>query len=192
MKKILLIDNYDSFTYNIFHSLSELGVKVEVYRNDKISLEQIKKKNFSKIVISPGPGHPNNSGICIDLVKRFYKTLPILGICLGHQIIGSAFGATIKRAKVIMHGKLSKIIHNGKKLFEKIPKKFFATRYHSLVIENKTLSDEFEISAKTSDNVIMGINHKQYHLYGIQFHPESIKTSFGNIIFRNFIKIKWF
>jgi len=192
MKKILLIDNYDSFTYNIFHSLSELGVKVEVYRNDKISLEQIKKKNFSKIVISPGPGHPNNSGICIDLVKTFYKTVPILGICLGHQIIGSAFGATIKRAKVIMHGKISKIIHNGKKLFKKIPKNFYATRYHSLVIDNKTLSDEFEISAKTTDNVIMGINHKQYNLYGIQFHPESIKTSFGNIIFKNFIKIKWF
>ena len=124
MKKILLVDNYDSFTYNIFHSLSELGAKVEVHRNDKISLDQIKKKKFSKIVISPGPGHPNNSGICINMVKKFYKTMPILGICLGHQIIGSAFNATIKRAKIIMHGKLSKIIHNGKKLFKNILKIF--------------------------------------------------------------------
>jgi anthranilate synthase component 2 len=190
MKKILLIDNYDSFTYNIFHSLSELGAKVEVYRNDKISLEQIKKQKFSKIVISPGPGHPNSSGICINLVKKFYKTVPILGICLGHQIIGSAFNAKIIKAKVIMHGKLSKIIHNGKKLFNEIPKNFYATRYHSLVIDNKTLSDDFEISAKTTDNIIMGINHKKYNLYGIQFHPESIKTNFGNIIFKNFIKIK--
>jgi anthranilate synthase component 2 len=190
MKKILLVDNYDSFTYNIFHSLSELGAKVEVHRNDKISLDQIKKKKFSKIVISHGPGHPNNSGICINMVKKFYKTMPILGICLGHQIIGSAFNATIKRAKIIMHGKLSKIIHNGKKLFKNIPKNFYATRYHSLVIDNKTLSSEFEISAKTSDNIIMGINHKEYNLYGIQFHPESIKTNFGNIIFKNFLKIK--
>jgi anthranilate synthase component 2 len=190
MKKILLIDNYDSFTYNIFHSLSELGAKVEVYRNDKISLEQIKKKKFSKIVISPGPGHPKSSGICINLVKKFYKRIPILGICLGHQIIGSAFNATIKKSKVIMHGKLSKIIHNGKKLFKEIPKNFYATRYHSLVIDNKTLSNDFEICAKTSDNIIMGINHKKYNLYGIQFHPESIKTDFGNIIFKNFLKIK--
>ena len=190
MRKILLIDNYDSFTYNIFHSLSELGSKVEIYRNDKISLEQISKKNFDKIVISPGPGHPNSSGICINLVKNFYKKIPILGICLGHQIIGAAFGSVIKRAKIIMHGKLSKIIHNGSKLFKKIPKNFYATRYHSLIIDNKTLNQDFEISAKTKDNIIMGINHKKYHLYGIQFHPESIKTNFGNVIFKNFLKIK--
>ena len=190
MKKILLIDNYDSFTYNIFHSLSQIGANVEVYRNDKISLQQIKKKNFSKIVISPGPGHPDTSGVCIDLVKKFYKTIPILGICLGHQIIGSAFNATIKKAKVIMHGKLSKIIHNKKKLFKKIPKNFYATRYHSLIIDEKTLSNDFEISAKTKDNIIMGINHKKYNLYGIQFHPESIKTSYGDLIFKNFLKIK--
>jgi anthranilate synthase component 2 len=190
MKKILLIDNYDSFTYNIFHSLSELGAKVEVYRNDKISLKQIFKKKFDKIVISPGPGHPSSSGICINLVKHFYKTIPILGICLGHQIIGAAFGAVIKRAKIIMHGKLSNIIHNGSYLFKKIPKSFYATRYHSLIIDEKTLNQDFEISAKTEDNIIMAINHKNYHLYGIQFHPESIKTSFGNIIFKNFLKIK--
>ena len=191
MKKILLIDNYDSFTYNIFHSLSELGAKVEVYRNDKISLKEISRKNFDKIVISPGPGHPSSSGICINLVKHFYKTIPILGICLGHQIIGAAFDAVIKRAKIIMHGKLSKIIHNGSYIFKKIPKSFYATRYHSLIIDKKTLSKDFEISAKTEDNIIMAINHKKYHLYGIQFHPESIKTSFGNIIFKNFLKIKW-
>ena len=190
MKKILLIDNYDSFTYNIFHSLSESGAKVEVYRNDKISLEQIKKNKFDKIVISPGPGHPSSSGICINLVKTFYKETPILGICLGHQIIGAAFGSVIKRAKIIMHGKLSKIIHNESKLFKKIPKNFYATRYHSLIIDKKTLNQDFEISAKTEDNIIMGINHKNYNLYGIQFHPESIKTSFGNIIFKNFLKIK--
>ena len=191
MKKILLIDNYDSFTYNIFHSLSQLGSGVEVYRNDKISLEEISKKKFDKIVISPGPGHPNTSGICINVIKKFYKKIPILGICLGHQIIGAAFGGVIKRAKIIMHGKLSKIIHNGSKLFNKIPKNFYATRYHSLIIDNKTLNEDFEISAKTEDNIIMGINHKEYHLYGIQFHPESIKTSFGNVIFKNFLKIKW-
>jgi len=191
MKKILLIDNYDSFTYNIFHSLSKLGAKVEVYRNDKISLKEISKNKFDKIVISPGPGHPNSSGNCINLVKHFYKTIPILGICLGHQIIGAAFGGVIKKAKIIMHGKLSKIIHNGSFLFKKIPKNFYATRYHSLIINEKTLNQDFEISAKTEDNIIMAINHKIYHLYGIQFHPESIKTNFGNIIFKNFLKIKW-
>ena len=191
MKKILLIDNYDSFTYNIFHSLSKLGAKVEVYRNDKISLKEISKNKFDKIVISPGPGHPNSSGNCINLVKHFYKTIPILGICLGHQIIGAAFGGVIKKAKIIMHGKLSKIIHNTSFLFKKIPKNFYATRYHSLIINEKTLNQDFEISAKTEDNIIMAINHKIYHLYGIQFHPESIKTNFGNIIFKNFLKIKW-
>jgi anthranilate synthase component 2 len=190
MKKILLIDNYDSFTYNIFHSLSKLGAKVEVYRNDKISLKEISKNKFDKIVISPGPGHPNSSGNCINLVKHFYKTIPILGICLGHQIIGAAFGGVIKKAKIIMHGKLSKIIHNGSFLFKKIPKNFYATSYHSLIINEKTLNQDFEISAKTEDNIIMAINHKIYHLYGIQFHPESIKTNFGNIIFKNFLKIK--
>ncbi|MBT4699154.1 MAG: aminodeoxychorismate/anthranilate synthase component II [Alphaproteobacteria bacterium] len=190
MKKILLIDNYDSFTYNIFHSLSKFGAKVEVYRNDKISLKEISKNKFDKIVISPGPGHPNSSGICINLVKHFYKTIPILGICLGHQIIGAAFGGVIKKAKIIMHGKLSKIIHNSSFLFKKIPKNFYATRYHSLIINEKTLNQDFEISAKTEDNIIMAINHKIYHLYGIQFHPESIKTNFGNIIFKNFLKIK--
>jgi anthranilate synthase component 2 len=189
-QRLLLIDNYDSFTYNIYHSLSQLGAEVEVYRNDKITLKEITKNNFSKIVISPGPGHPNSSGICINLVRNFYKKVPILGICLGHQIIGAAFNATIRKAKIIMHGKLSKIIHDGKKLFNKIPNNFYATRYHSLIIENKTLSEDFEISAKTADNIIMGINHKKYHLYGIQFHPESIKTSFGNKIFKNFLKIK--
>lgn len=191
MKRILLIDNYDSFTYNIFHSLSKFGAKVEVYRNDKISLKEISKNKFDKIVISPGPGHPNSSGNCINLVKHFYKTIPILGICLGHQIIGAAFGGVIKKAKIIMHGKLSKIIHNGSFLFKKIPKNFYATRYHSLIINEKTLNQDFEISAKTEDNIIMAINHKIYHLYGIQFHPESIKTNFGNIIFKNFLKIKW-
>jgi len=190
MKRILLIDNYDSFTYNIFHSLSKFGAKVEVYRNDKISLKEISKNKFDKIVISPGPGHPNSSGNCINLVKHFYKTIPILGICLGHQIIGAAFGGVIKKAKIIMHGKLSKIIHNGSFLFKKIPKNFYATRYHSLIINEKTLNQDFEISAKTEDNIIMAINHKIYHLYGIQFHPESIKTNFGNIIFKNFLKIK--
>ena len=192
MKKILLIDNYDSFTYNIFHSLSELGTKVEVFRNDKISLKEISKNKFDKIVISPGPGHPDSSGICINLVKNFYKTIPILGICLGHQIIGAAFGSVIKKAKVVMHGKLSKIMNNGSKLFKKIPKNIYATRYHSLIIDRKTLIDDFEISAKTVDNIIMGISHKKYHLYGIQFHPESIKTNFGKVIFKNFIKIKWY
>ena len=140
MKKILLIDNYDSFTYNIFHSLSQLGGKVEVYRNDKITLKEIAKNKFDKIVISPGPGHPNSSGICINLVKNYYKTIPILGICLGHQIIGAAFGSIIKRAKIIMHGKLSKIYHNGTNLFRKIPKNFYRHRAHrSYCTSNKSV-----------------------------------------------------
>jgi anthranilate synthase/aminodeoxychorismate synthase-like glutamine amidotransferase len=187
MKKILLIDNYDSFTYNVFHALSNLGQKVDVYRNDKISIAQVKNNKYSKIVISPGPGHPRSSGICVELVKKFYKKIPILGICLGHQIIGYAFNAKIIKAAKLMHGKMSLIIHNKKKLFKNIPNRFYATRYHSLIIDNKTLSDEFEISAITRDKIIMGINHKKYNLFGIQFHPESINTDYGNIIFKNFI-----
>ncbi len=187
MKKILLIDNYDSFTYNIYHSLSSLKKKVEVFRNDKISIRDVEKKNYDGIVISPGPSHPKNSGICKSIIVNFYKKLPILGICLGHQVIGYAFGALVVRSPEIMHGKLSKIYHDKKNIFKKISNGFLAVRYHSLIIKNKTLPEDFLITAKTSKNFIMAIQHKKYPLFGIQFHPESIKTDYGIKIFKNFL-----
>ena len=185
--KILLIDNYDSFTYNLYHYLSSLKCKVEVFRNDKISLNQIKKKNFDKIVISPGPGNPNQSGNCIKIVKSLYKELPFLGVCLGHQIIGQVFGSKIVQAKKLMHGKTSKIKSKKIGILKNLPSTFEATRYHSLIIDKKTLSKELEITAETEDGVIMGIQHKKFNIHGVQFHPESIKTKFGIKILKNFI-----
>jgi len=192
MKKILLIDNYDSFTYNIFHSLSQLGSGVEVYRNDKISLEEISKKKFDKIVISPGPGHPNTSGICINVVKNFYKKIPILGICLGHQSIGQAFGGKIIRAKQVMHGKTSMIYHDNTGVFKDLSNPFEATRYHSLVIEQSSLPDSLQVNAWTQNedgsmDEIMGVRHQQHAIEGVQFHPESILTRCGHDLLQNFI-----
>jgi len=185
--KILLIDNYDSFTFNLYHYLSSLKCNVEVYRNDKIDIKTIKKKKYEKIVISPGPGRPDQAGRCINIVKYFYKTTPILGVCLGHQVIGEVFNSKIVRAKKIMHGKTSLINHNNKGIFKGIKKMFSATRYHSLVIDKKTFSKELIITAESQDQVIMGIMHYKYNVHGVQFHPESIKTPVGLQILKNFI-----
>ena len=188
--KILLIDNYDSFTYNLFHYLSSLKCSVDVYRNDKIELSKIKKNNYKKIVISPGPGHPKQAGLCINIVKKFYKTIPILGVCLGHQIIGQVFKSKIIGAKKLMHGKTSKIDSFKIGILKNLPKRFVATRYHSLIIDKKTLSKDLIVTAQTMDGVIMGIMHKKYNIHGVQFHPESIKTKIGIKILKNFINYK--
>tara|TARA_Y100000590_G_scaffold406190_1_gene495134 strand:+ start:691 stop:1260 length:570 start_codon:yes stop_codon:yes gene_type:complete len=185
--KILLIDNYDSFTYNLYHYLSSLKCNVEVYRNDKINISKIKKNKFSKIVISPGPGNPDQAGECLKIVKNFYKTIPILGVCLGHQIIGQVFKSKIIGAKKLMHGKTSLINHSGKGIFKGIKKKLTATRYHSLIIDRKTIGKDLLITAETKDNVIMGIMHKKYNVHGVQFHPESIKTLEGMKLLKNFL-----
>ena len=190
MKKILLIDNYDSFTYNLYHYLSSLKTKVDVIRNDKITEKEIEKKKYDKIVISPGPGNPDQSGNCIKIVKYFYKKIPILGVCLGHQIIGQVFGSKIIQAKKLMHGKTSKILSNKIGILKNLPTKFEATRYHSLIIDKKTLPKELEITAETNDGIIMGIKHIKFNLHGVQFHPESIKTTIGIKILKNFINYK--
>ena len=190
---ILLIDNYDSFTYNLVHYVEELDFDVEIYRNDKISLNKIKRLNPKKIIISPGPCTPNEAGISINLIQKFYKDIPILGVCLGHQAIAQAFGAKIVKAKKIMHGKVSMMTNLGSQIFSGIPKKFNATRYHSLVIQNNTLPNDFKIISDTIDNgkkVIMGIEHNQYPCFGVQFHPESIATNpFGKKIIKNYLKL---
>ena len=185
--KIILIDNYDSFTFNLYHYLSSLKVNVDVIRNDKITDKEIIKNKYNRIVISPGPGNPNQSGNCLKIVQALYKKIPILGVCLGHQIIGQVFGSKIIQAKKLMHGKISTI--NAKKigLFGNLPSRFEATRYHSLIIDKKTLSNELEITAETNDGIIMGIKHKEYNIHGVQFHPESIKTTLGMKILKNFI-----
>ncbi len=188
MKKIILIDNYDSFTFNLYHYLSSLNVNVDVIRNDQISSKEILKKKYNKIVISPGPGNPNQSGNCLKIVKSLYKKIPILGVCLGHQIIGQVFGSKIVQAKKLMHGKTSKIISKKKGVLKNLPKTFEATRYHSLIIDKKSLSKDLEITAETEDGLIMGVRHKKYQVHGVQFHPESIKTKIGIKILKNFIK----
>ena len=186
--KILLIDNYDSFTYNLFHYFSSLKCKVDVYRNDKINIDKIKKSKYEKIVISPGPGNPNQAGYCLKIVKHFYKFIPILGVCLGHQIIGQIFGSKIVNARKIMHGKISQIKHTGKGIFRGIKKELFATRYHSLIVDRKTLGKELIITAETKDKIIMGIMHNKYNVHGVQFHPESFRTPEGINLLKNFLK----
>ena len=188
--KILLIDNYDSFTYNLSHYLQSLNCKVDVVRNDKIDWKKIIKKKYKKIVISPGPGNPNQAGNCIKIVKNLFETIPILGVCLGHQVIGQAFGSKIVSAKDLMHGKTSIIKHNKIGIFKGVKNNLIGTRYHSLVIDKKTLNKNFIITAKTKDNVIMGIMHKKYNLHGVQFHPESIKTKEGMKLIKNFLRYK--
>jgi anthranilate synthase/aminodeoxychorismate synthase-like glutamine amidotransferase len=190
MIKIILIDNYDSFTFNLFHYLSSLNTNVDVIRNDKITSKEILKRKYNKIVISPGPGNPNQSGNCLKIVKSLYKKLPILGVCLGHQIIGQVFGSKIIQAKKLMHGKTSNIYSKKKGILRNLPKKFEATRYHSLIINKKTLSKDLEITAESNDGLIMGVMHKKYNVHGVQFHPESIKTRLGIKILKNFINIK--
>ncbi len=188
MKKIILIDNYDSFTFNLYHYLSSLNVNVDVIRNNKISSKEILKKKYNKIVISPGPGNPDQSGNCLKIVKSLYKKIPILGVCLGHQIIGQVFGSKIIQAKKLMHGKTSKIMSKKTGVLKNLPKTFEATRYHSLIIDKKSLSKDLEITAETKDGLIMGVRHKKYNVHGVQFHPESIKTKIGIKILKNFIR----
>jgi len=188
--KILLIDNYDSFTFNLYHYLSSLKAKVDVIRNDKITENQIISKKYNKIVISPGPGNPNQSGNCIKIVKSLYKKIPILGVCLGHQIIGQVFGSKIIQANKLMHGKTSLIRSKKIGILKNLPSKFEATRYHSLIIDKKTLSEDVEITAETENGIIMGIEHKEFNVHGVQFHPESIKTTIGIKILKNFINYK--
>ena len=185
--KVLLIDNYDSFTFNLYHYISSLGVKVDVVRNDKITAKDIKKNKYNKIVISPGPGNPSQSGNCINILKSLHKEMPFLGVCLGHQIIGQVFGSKIIQAKKLMHGKISRIKSKKIGILKNLPKTFEATRYHSLIIDKKTLSDSLEITAETEDGLIMGVQHKVYNIHGVQFHPESIKTKLGIKILKNFV-----
>jgi len=186
---ILMIDNYDSFTYNIVQYIGELGAKLKVVRNDEITVEQITRLNPERIVISPGPGRPEAAGISVDLINSFAETIPILGVCLGHQCIGYAYGGKIIRAKKLMHGKTSMIRHHNKGIFKGIKNPFEATRYHSLVIEKKSMPDCLDVTARTSDGEIMGLRHKKLPLWGVQFHPESILTTEGKKILNNFLKL---
>ena len=185
--KILLIDNYDSFTYNLYHYISKLNKRVDVIRNNKIDGKTILRKKYSKLVISPGPGNPNQAGNCLKIVREIYQKVPILGVCLGHQIIGQAFGGKIINAKNLMHGKTSKIKHNKIGLFKNIKNNFEATRYHSLVVDRKRLSKNLVITAETENKTIMGLMHKNYNIHGFQFHPESISTKVGMKLIKNFI-----
>jgi anthranilate synthase/aminodeoxychorismate synthase-like glutamine amidotransferase len=184
---ILVIDNYDSFTYNLVQYLGELGADLQVFRNDAITLDGIASLFPAKIVLSPGPCTPNEAGICLDLIRRFSGKIPLMGVCLGHQAIGQAFGGEVIRAPYLMHGKVSQIHHDGRTLFKGLENPFTATRYHSLIVKRETLPDCFEISAHTSDGLIMGLRHKTLPVEGVQFHPESILTAEGKNLLRNFL-----
>ena len=187
---ILIIDNYDSFTYNLVQYLGELGEDLKVFRNDKISIEKIRKLHPQRLVISPGPGTPNDAGISKEAIREFADKIPILGVCLGHQCIGAVYGGKIVQAKRLMHGKTSAIYHNSQGIFKNIPNPFDATRYHSLLVERKTFPDSLEITGWTKEKEIMGLQHRNYPLFGVQFHPESILTKAGKDILRNFLKVK--
>ena len=187
---ILVIDNYDSFTYNLVQYLGELKCELKVFRNDALSVGQIKKMKPERIVISPGPGRPEDAGVSVDIIRELAGKIPVLGVCLGHQAIGYAFGGKIIQAKKLMHGKTSQIYHDRKDLFKSIPVPFEATRYHSLVIERKTLPKDLEVTAWTQDKEIMGVRHKKFPLWGVQFHPESILTKEGLAILKNFLSLK--
>ena len=186
---ILMIDNYDSFTYNPVQYLGVLGSEVEVHRNDKITLDEIESMKPERIVISPGPGTPQSAGITISMIERYHPQVPILGVCLGHQAIGAAFGGRVLHATRIMHGKTSEISHDGKGVFRDLPDPITATRYHSLAVERKSLPSCLEVSAEAEDNEIMGLRHREYPVEGIQFHPESILTKEGMNILRNFLNL---
>ncbi|WP_436372365.1 anthranilate synthase component II [Cytobacillus sp. BC1816] len=186
---ILLIDNYDSFTFNLYQYLGELGQEIKVVRNDQITIEEIKELNPEAIVLSPGPGRPEHAGVIVEVIQKFYRKLPILGICLGHQAIGYAFGAKIEKAKKIMHGKVSNLKHNGSQLFQYMPQPISIMRYHSLIIQSGTLPGRFKVLARSmDDNEIMAIKHEDYPLYGLQFHPESVGTGLGKKILENFLQ----
>ncbi len=186
---LLMIDNYDSFTYNLVQYLGELGQDLKVYRNDKVTVAEIEKMRPDRIVISPGPCTPREAGISIEVIKHFTGKVPILGVCLGHQSIGEALGGDVIRAPYLMHGKTSMIHHDNKTIYAGLPNPFTATRYHSLIIRRETLPRVLEVSAWTDDGIIMGVRHKQFKLEGVQFHPESILTEVGKDLLRNFIKL---
>ncbi len=183
----ILIDNYDSFTYNLYHYLGELGAEIEVYRNDQISVAEVMAKAPQGIILSPGPCDPDRAGICLDLIKAAAGKIPILGVCLGHQAIGQAFGGKVVRANKPMHGKMSHVNHQNKSVFQDIPNHFAATRYHSLVVDRATLPPELEITAETDDGTIMGLAHKTLPISGVQFHPESIASEYGHKLLGNFL-----
>jgi para-aminobenzoate synthetase component II len=186
---ILLLDNYDSFTYNLAQYLGQMGQELEIRRNDQVTLDEIQDLRPERIVISPGPCTPKEAGISVPLIQRFAGEVPILGVCLGHQAIGAAFGGNVIRAQKIMHGKTSEIQHDGETIFRGLPQAFVATRYHSLIVERKSLPRTLEISAETSDGTIMGLRHRKLRVEGVQFHPESILTSAGFRLLENFLDI---
>jgi len=186
---LILIDNYDSFTYNLVHFLGELGAACEVIRNDKISAAEVIKKKPKAIVLSPGPCTPNEAGICLDLIAKAGGKIPLLGVCLGHQAIGQVYGGKVIRAPEPLHGKLSTIRHTGKGVFKGLPERFQVTRYHSLIVERKSLPDVLEVTAETSDGIIMGLQHKQHVVHGVQFHPESIASEHGHALLANFLTL---
>ena len=190
MSKILLIDNYDSFTYNLYHYISSYNKNVDVKRNDKVNSKDIVRNKYNKIIISPGPGNPNQAGNCLKIVKDTFQKIPILGVCLGHQIIGQVFGSKIIQAKKLMHGKTSIIKNSKLGVLKGIKSRFTATRYHSLIVERNSLSKDIIVTATTENNIIMGIMHKHYPVFGVQFHPESIKTKIGIKILKNFLNYK--
>jgi anthranilate synthase/aminodeoxychorismate synthase-like glutamine amidotransferase len=187
-RSVLLVDNYDSFTYNLYQYLGELGADVRVVRNDELSAEAAIALAPERIVISPGPGTPDQAGITLDLIRRAAGRIPVLGVCLGHQALGQAFGGQVRRAPKLMHGKTSPIHHDGRTLFARLPDPFTATRYHSLIVERDSVPESLEISAWTDDGIVMGLRHRQYPLEGVQFHPESILTTVGKDLLRNFLE----
>jgi para-aminobenzoate synthetase component II len=186
---ILLLDNYDSFTYNLAQYLGELGCLLEVHRNDRISVEEIARRKPERIVISPGPCTPQEAGISVELIEKLAGKFPILGVCLGHQAIGAAFGGKIIRAPELFHGKTSEIQHDGKGIFRSVPNPLTATRYHSLIVDRKSLPRELAITAETHDGIIMGLRHRKYKVEGLQFHPESVLTESGKQILKNFLSL---
>jgi anthranilate synthase/aminodeoxychorismate synthase-like glutamine amidotransferase len=186
--RVVLLDNYDSFTYNLYQYLGELGAEVLVFRNDQIGVDELMARRPDRIVISPGPGNPDQAGISLELVRRVPETVPLLGVCLGHQALGQAFGAKVVRAPTLMHGKTSEIFHDGRALFIGLPKPFTATRYHSLVVARDTVPDCLKVTAWTDDGVVMGLRHKSRPLEGVQFHPESIMTTAGKDLLCNFLR----
>lgn len=185
----VLIDNYDSFTYNLYHYLGEIGAEIEVFRNDDITIDELKTKNPEGIILSPGPKTPNEAGICMDIIEKLGEDIPILGVCLGHQSIGQVYGGEVIRAPYLMHGKISKIKHSNKTIFKGFQNPFDATRYHSLIVDRESLPDCLEITSETEDGLIMGLSHKKYPVHGVQFHPESIASEHGHDLLKNFITL---
>ena len=186
---LVMIDNYDSFTYNLVQYLGELGADVKVFRNDETTVDELKALQPERIMISPGPCTPNEAGISMDVIRAFAGEVPILGVCLGHQTIGQVYGGKVVRAPYLMHGKLSKVHHTGKGIFAGLPQDFSATRYHSLVVDRDTLPEELEVTAETSDGIIMGMQHTRYPVHGVQFHPESIASEYGHQLLANFLDL---